>query len=158
MSTTTPVPPRLLNTTTPDPEHCDELQLSLDELVQDTGTSYGVVFGTHGLHLLRSGGLGQVGAESVTAVMTNVLLLSRGMGRLTDRGEAETIVVRYRSGALVLAPLSHAFGLGLFSDHVGDLQQIAYGITRFCSRTAHLLPQDLVSVPAVAQPLTEGAR
>src|SRR5699024_11978948 len=75
MTTMTPVPPRLMNTMAPDPEHHDDLQRLLNQLVQDTGTSYGMVFGTHGLHLFRAGDLDQVGAESVTATLTNVLLL-----------------------------------------------------------------------------------
>ena len=114
----------------------------LDELIQKPRASDGVVFGTHGLHLFRSGDLDQVGAESVTSVMTNVLLLSRGVGKLGDRGEVETIVIRYESGALVLSPLGTAFGLGLFTDQVGELQQIAYAITRFTDQVAHLLPQE----------------
>lgn len=143
MSTTTPAHPRLLNTVSPAPEHHEDLQSLLDRLVQDTGTSYGVVFGTHGLHLFRSGNLDQVGAERVTAILTNVLLLSRGAGNLTERGEAETIVVRYRFGALVLAPLSTAFGLGLFIDDSDEeLKQVAYALARFTVQAEHLLPQD----------------
>lgn len=145
MSITTPVPPRLLNTASPDPEHHGQLQDLLDGLLRDTAASYGVVFGTHGLHLLRSGDLDQVGAESVTAVMTNVLLLSRGLGKLTDKGEAETIVVRYSSGAFVLAPVGGSFGLGLLTDDVDKLAKIAYAIARFTNRAAHLLPADILS-------------
>ncbi|MFE9244957.1 roadblock/LC7 domain-containing protein [Nocardiopsis sp. NPDC006938] len=143
MTTTTPTPPRLMNASAPTPEHHDDLQRLLNQLVQRTGTSYGVVFGTHGLHLLRAGDLDQVGAESVTAILTNVLLLSRGAGKLTDRGEAETIVVRYESGALVLAPLGSAFGLGLFvggSDN--ELKQVAYALARFAIQAEPLLPQE----------------
>ncbi|GAA1117780.1 hypothetical protein GCM10009642_64550 [Nocardiopsis metallicus] len=115
----------------------------MNQLVQDTGTSYGVVFGTHGLHLLRAGDLDQVGAESVTAILTNVLLLSRGAGKLTDRGEAETIVVRYESGALVLAPLGSAFGLGLFTgESDNELKQVAYALARFAIQAEPLLPQE----------------
>ncbi|WP_160168059.1 roadblock/LC7 domain-containing protein [Nocardiopsis ganjiahuensis] len=115
----------------------------MNQLVQETGTSYGVVFGTHGLHLLRAGDLDQVGAESVTAILTNVLLLSLGAGKLTARGEAETIVIRYESGALVLAPLGSAFGLGLFvggSDN--ELKQVAYALARFAIQAEPLLPQE----------------
>lgn len=148
MSTTPPTPPPLLNAAAPGPEHHDELQRVLDELVQDTGTSYGVVFGTHGLHLFRAGDLGQVGAERVTAILTNVLLLSRGAGRLTGRGEVETIVVRYRSGALALAPLGTSFGLGLFTDRVGELKQIAYAVARFTVQTAHRFPQERLAAQA----------
>ncbi|MFD3686459.1 hypothetical protein ACFWTE_16735 [Nocardiopsis sp. NPDC058631] len=64
MLITTPEPPRLMNTDSPDPEHHGQLQDLLDGLVRDTATSYGVVFGTHGLHLLRSGNLGQVGVKA----------------------------------------------------------------------------------------------
>lgn len=142
MSTRALTPPRLPNTAAPAPEDHVELQYVLDELVRDTGTSYGVVFGTHGLHLARSGDVDQVGAESVTAIMTNVLLLARGAGKLTDRGEPETIVLRYGPGALVLAPLGTAFGLGLSTGDVGELKQIAYAIVQFITRTAHLLPQE----------------
>lgn len=143
MTTTTPTPPRLMNTVALDPEHHDDLQRLLNQLVQDTETSYGMVFGTHGLHLFRAGDLDQVGAESVTAVLTNVLLLSRGAGKLTDRGDAVTIVVRYESGALVLAPLGNAFGLGLFlggSDK--RLKQVAYALARFAVQVEPLLPQE----------------
>lgn len=146
MSTTTPAPPRLLNTVSPAPEHHDGLQSLLDRLVQDTGTSYGVVFGTHGLHLFRSGDLDQVGAERVTAILTNVLLLSRGAGNLTERGEAETIVVRYRFGALVLAPLGTAFALGLFIDGSDEgLKQVAYALARFTVQAEPLLSQEDVA-------------
>lgn len=117
----------------------------MDRLVRDTAASYGVVFGTHGLHLLRSGGLGQVGAESVTALITNVLLLSRGAGKLTAQGEAETIVVRYACGALVLAPLGGSFGLGLLTGDVEKLAQIAYAIAQFTTQAARLLPTDALS-------------
>ncbi|MFB8765309.1 roadblock/LC7 domain-containing protein [Nocardiopsis alba] len=143
MTTTTPTPPRLMNTVELSSEHHDGLQRLLNQLVQDTGTSYGVVFGTHGLHLLRAGDLDQVGAESVTAILTNVLLLSRGAGKLTDRGEAETIMVRYESGALVLAPLGSAFGLGLFvSGSDNELKQVAYALARFALQAEPLLPQE----------------
>ncbi|MGW5879700.1 roadblock/LC7 domain-containing protein [Nocardiopsis terrae] len=141
MPTTTLAPPLLMNTATPDPVHHSELQGLLDELVRGTGTSYGVVFGTHGLHLLRTGDLDQVGAESVTAIMTNVLLLSRGVGKLTERGEVETIVLRYRAGALVLAPLGSSFGLGLVTDSSEKSAQMAYAIAQFTTRSGHLLPQ-----------------
>lgn len=147
MTTTTPTPPRLMNTVALDPEHHDDLQRLLNQLVQDTETSYGMVFGTHGLHLFRAGDLDQVGAESVTAVLANVLLLSRGAGKLTDRGDAVTIVVRYESGALILAPLGSAFGLGLFlGDSNNELKQVAYALARFSSQAEPLLPrEDLVS-------------
>lgn len=143
MTTMTPVPPRSMNTVAPDPEHHDDLQRLLNQLVQDTETSYGMVFGTHGLHLFRAGDLDQVGAESVTAILTNVLLLSRGAGKLTDRGDVETIVVRYESGALVLAPLGSAFGLGLFVGGSGkELEQVAYALARFVIQAEPLLPQE----------------
>ncbi len=132
-----------MNTVAPDPEHHDGLQRLLNQLVQDSGTSYGMVFGTHGLHLFRAGDLDQVGAESVTAILTNVLLLSRGAGKPTDRGDAETIVVRYESGALVLAPLGSAFGLGLFVGGSGkELEQVAYALARFVIQAEPLLPQE----------------
>ena len=141
--TTMTLPPRSMNTVAPDPEDHDDLQRLLNQLVQDTGTSYGMVFGTHGLHLFRAGDLDQVGAESVTAILTNVLLLSRGAGKLTDRGDAETIVVRYESGALVLAPLGSAFGLGLFVGGSGkELEQVTYALARFVIRAEPLLPQE----------------
>ncbi|WP_306369652.1 roadblock/LC7 domain-containing protein [Nocardiopsis sp. CC223A] len=158
MPTTTPTPPRLMNTIAPEPEHHGRLQDLLDELVRDTAASYGVVFGTHGLHLLRSGDLGQVGAESVTAIMTNVLLLSRGAGKLTARGEAETIVVRYASGALALAPLGDSFGLGLLTGDAEKLAHIAYAIARFTTRAAHLLPPDALSSLGGLLPAPGGAR
>lgn len=146
MSTTTPAPPRLFNTAAPDPEHHGELRTILEELIQHTGASYGMVFGTHGLHLLRAGDLGQVGAESITSVATHLLLLSRGAGKLGDRDEVETIVVRYSQGALVLAPLGASFGLGLFTDNVGHLPQIAHAISHFTAQAAPLLPpEDLTS-------------
>lgn len=144
-----------MNTAAPAPEHHEELQRLLDELLQDTGTSYGVVFGTHGLHLLRAGELDQVGAESVTAVMTHVLLLARGAGKLTDRGEAETLVVRYESGALVLAPLGTSLGLGLVTDSVEELAQVAYGIAHFTAQAAQLLPRDIVSSHSDLLPVRE---
>ena len=147
-----------MNTAAPAPEHQDDLQRMLNELVQGTGTSYGVVFGTHGLHLFRAGELDQVGAESVTAILTNVLLLSRGAGRLTSQGGVETIVVRYRSGALVLAPLGTSFGLGLFTDDVAELRQIAYAIAHFTTQTAYLLPQDVMSSQAGPLPKREVSR
>ena len=158
MSTTTSAPPRLLNTVVPEPEHHDDLQHLLDQLVQDTETSYGVVFGTHGLHLLRTGNLDQIGAERVTAVLTNVLVLSRGVGKLTDSGEAEAIVIRYESGALVLAPLGASFGLGLFTEDVGEVRQTAHAITRFTSQAEHLLPQDDLVSQAPSLPRREVSR
>lgn len=126
----------------PEPDDLVALQRALDGLAQDTDASYVVVFGTHGLHLLRSGELEQVEAERATAIMTNVLLLARGAGKLTDRGEPETIVVRYESGALVLAPLGGSFGLGLLTNKAEGLAKIAYAMVGFITRTRHLLPQE----------------
>jgi len=91
-------------------------------------------------HVIRSGSADQVEAERVTAVANNLLLLSRGAGRLSERGDVEATVVRYRAGALVLAPLGDEFGLAVLVGSSASVADVAHALSRFCSRAVTLLP------------------
>nr|WP_150236411.1 roadblock/LC7 domain-containing protein [Nocardiopsis quinghaiensis] len=112
---------------------------ALVRLVEDNGAKGGVVFGRDGLHLARAG-MDQVQAERATAMLNGLHLFSREAGRRHERGDVETVVVRYRHGAVVIAPLAGEAAVALVVDESTPLQEVARALAVFTGSVQHLLP------------------
>ncbi|WP_150253131.1 roadblock/LC7 domain-containing protein [Nocardiopsis deserti] len=129
------------DTTCPDGEQRDRaLVQELVQLLEDTRALGGVVFGRDGLHLARAG-MDQVQAERATAALNGLHLFSREAGRQHKRGEVETVLVRYQSGAVVIAPLTDEVTAALVVDDAVSLRETARALTLFAGSVQHLLPR-----------------
>jgi predicted regulator of Ras-like GTPase activity (Roadblock/LC7/MglB family) len=82
-----------------------ELDRALSSIRAHEGVEHVLVLGRDGL-LIQHSGAGPLDVEDVAAMVPGIVSAAGGLGAAAGRGEASTVVIRYRRGVAVAEVLS----------------------------------------------------
>lgn len=118
------------------PTNVGRLVRALTGFVTATRAKHGVVFGSDGLFLARSG-LDQVAAEQATAFAYGLRLASDDFGTFVGR-KTESLLVRYEDLDVLIMAMGAQTSVALSAPTSADLKSLMHSLTVFAERHAPL--------------------
>lgn len=83
------------------------------------------------------------GAQQLAAILSGLVSLATGGGRLLGKGRVRQTIVTMSRGSVVAMPVSDGSCLGVQAASDSDLAVIAYQMTAFVGRAEHVLTPEL---------------